>query len=376
MKTALGITDGIGSLLYGPQKLGFKILGNYEWRKYYNTGTFEKNFKGAPYITDYQDRNAAWKGLDLITSHPECGNYSNLYTGPNAAERNLDPGDIKLFMDITKYYQPKHFLCDNLPKSLLAVTPGDWKKFFRDYKIQFIWVSNWGYGNTQKNRNRLFISGTHRDIDWEFVPQEAPHEKKLIHVLETVSNGDPNHRIMGIDEPTRWHWYQFNPAKGKTTRKFMTLREIQPYFEKLRPGCNIPYTNQYGEKKSKPGYSVLRPDHTAPVLSGGGSLYDNFWYPDPIAGYIRPLTMRERLAIQGFDKDFVLVPGDIEYGSQDHQWACKQTGKCMPVEFPTEFARQILKGNRKLVPASVTTPPPIVLEAQAGKNTPSALKNK
>jgi site-specific DNA-cytosine methylase len=194
----LGITSGIGSLMYGPYKLGFKPIAAYEWRKYYNTGTFEKNFK-APYITDYGDKDSTLKGVDLICSHPECGNFSNLYTGKNAATRQLDPADIHLFTDLCSYYQPKYFICDNLPKSLLAVTPGDWRQKFKDYKIDFCWVSNWGYGNSQRNRKRLFIIGVHKDIKWSFVPQEFQHNKRLEDAISGISSKTPGHGVRGLN---------------------------------------------------------------------------------------------------------------------------------------------------------------------------------
>lgn len=356
---ALGITDGIGSLLYGPKKIGFDIVGNYEWRKYYNTGTFERNFKGSPYITDYDFKEPKWKGIDLITSHPECGNFSNLYTGPNAAIRNADPGDIYKFTKLCNYYRPKVFICDNLPKSLGAVTPKDWVKEFPDHNLDFCWVSNWGYGNVQRNRKRLFVIGVHKDLNWHFIPQEIPHGNMLGDIILGIPENAPNHQKMQLNELTQWAWYQV----GKKSSKRMTLGELQPWLKKIRLNTNMPYYNSKKELKSKPGYSIQDLERHSPTLSGGGGFYDNHWIEDPQENYIRPLTMRERLAIQGFGTDFVLLPEEFQYISKDHAFLIKQTGKCMPVQFAQEVARQIARGNKKLVEARVDKIPPIIQEA-------------
>lgn len=37
--TAFGITSGIGSMLVGADRLGFKVTGNVEWRDYYRYRT-------------------------------------------------------------------------------------------------------------------------------------------------------------------------------------------------------------------------------------------------------------------------------------------------------------------------------------------------
>ncbi len=41
----IGLTCGVGSMLIGAKQLGMDVVGNIEWRKYYHTPTFEKNFE-------------------------------------------------------------------------------------------------------------------------------------------------------------------------------------------------------------------------------------------------------------------------------------------------------------------------------------------
>lgn len=330
----IGITSGIGSLQYGFMKQGFDIGPSHEWRKYYNiAGTFEKNYR-QPCFEDYELQQAL-KHPACIVSHPECGNYSNLYTGAKRDERQADPGDIYKFIDLARAYKPQTFLCDNLPKSLMAVSKDEWKKKFRDYKIYFEYVSNWGYGNVQKNRNRLFIIGVHKDLDFRFMPQERKHNTLLCDVIAGIKKNTPNHQVMLLTDRTQWRGYQIGDPKRD---RYLTLKEMQPWFAKQRLNANIDYFNKAGEMKSKPGYSVVDPERHSPVLSGGGGLYDNFFIKD---GYYRPLTIRERLRIQGFDDDFLVYPLKFEWGTREHLSLIKQTGKCMPVQFPTEFARQL-----------------------------------
>ena len=40
----IGIECGIGSMMIPSKELGFNILGNFEQRRCFDTGTFEENF--------------------------------------------------------------------------------------------------------------------------------------------------------------------------------------------------------------------------------------------------------------------------------------------------------------------------------------------
>jgi site-specific DNA-cytosine methylase len=122
---ALGVTCGIGSMLYGARKSGFKIVGNIEWRPYYHTGTFEHNFKDAFMVKKVTDLNPDQikdlQDVDLIMGHTECGSYSTLSNTVVAKEgaefmnmmRN-SMGDIPEFIDTVSLFQPKYFAMDNL----------------------------------------------------------------------------------------------------------------------------------------------------------------------------------------------------------------------------------------------------------------------
>lgn len=73
----LGITSGIGSMLV-PTKFDkdiakkVEVVGNQEWRPYYDTGIFEENFK-ACYWSDWKGvPNESKENIDIVLGHPEC----------------------------------------------------------------------------------------------------------------------------------------------------------------------------------------------------------------------------------------------------------------------------------------------------------------
>ena len=155
-------------------------------------------------------------------------------------------------------------------------------------------------------------------------------------VIWDIAEDAPNHNKMQLTDLTQWSSYQIGGPNGS---KKLTLEEMQDWFANHNTiRKNMAYYNKKRELKHKPGYSIVDPYYTSPVLSGGGGFFDNHWILD---GHYRPLTMRERLRIQGFGDEFTLSPKEFEYGSKEHRNQIKQTGKCMPVNFPEYFANQV-----------------------------------
>ena len=166
LKTIAGVTSGVGSMLIGAKRLGLEVLGNVEWRNYYNTGTFE-NYFNAPYTTDYNDIEHL-KGADIVMVHDDCGSFSNLNPHKKsivASEcRGLIPETVKAVKEIS----PRFFAMDNLPKLFLTFPASYWIEEFPEYDIFFEFISNYNYGNTQKNRKRLFIIGAKKEENFVF----------------------------------------------------------------------------------------------------------------------------------------------------------------------------------------------------------------
>lgn len=344
---ALGITSGIGSMLVGARDLGFEIIGNLEWRDYYRfsatpgeRNTFTENFPGAFMARGYYDiDDFIIPQIDFAAGHPECGRYSNLSFsvkgGTYQESRGKDVSDIPLFLQYIARYKPRFFLMDDLPASFDALPMAQYVELLPDYDLFPEWVSNWGYGNTQKYRNRMFIVGALKDEKFAFRAGEFPHTRVLkddIGDLVDLDPDIPNHANVDPDYiPGRYvnmSYYGHRPS----------WEQIRSYNGDLLK--NLPYFTPDGEEKIRPGTRSPNWDSFCPVLSGG------FNPLHPIRRL--PLSIRERARIQGFPDDFVFhfdSGGPYrevwEPYNSDGQRGIKQTGKAMPLQFCTYVAAQV-----------------------------------
>jgi len=365
---AIGMTCGVGSMLVGARRAGFKILGNVEWRPYYYTGTFEHNFPGAfltKSLTSIPENLPA--EIDLLMGHPECGNYSSLRTSPRKLE---DPSDIPLFVDGILKLRPKFFVMDNLPKSLMGFTASQWNAALAsDYYLFPEWVSNYHYGNVQLNRRRFFMIGARRDVGekFVFVPGEFHHDRSLRDAIRDLPDRkdifEMNHVHWKRSDviPCGWSAHQFKIVREGNR---ITYGELMDHFKDHPVGRNFTYYNLKGQFMTRPGYSRVRLDHPAPVMSGGGSALDNHYREDTML----PLTVRERARIQGCPDDFIFLPLDNQRKRQMYNDVYKQVGKFMPIEFCTFVSRQVaayLKGRKfEANEMRMVRPDPYVTEAK------------
>jgi site-specific DNA-cytosine methylase len=351
----IGITSGAGSMLIGAQELGMRVVGNIEWRKYYrHTNTFTNNFKGAKIWGKLDELTETEKSdmsdAEIAFGHPECGNFSNLRVRKTAKLR--DPSDLPLFAELVKELRPKFFVMDNLPKSLMGFTINQWKeKLGTDYNLFPEWISNYHYGNTQINRRRFFLIGARKYYeDFVFKPGEFAHDGKLGDVVRHLPSKRDLVHINHVHWPDSaimrgWGAHNFDLTMGKD---HVTLADFKKVIKDYPDKKNFSYYNRYGESKLRPGYSKIVLDNYSPVLSGGGSAPDNHYRSDTL----NPLTMRERLRIQGAPDDFILDPLDFMRDHKTYMAVYKQTGKFMPVEFNKYIARQIRDYLRGLPPIS------------------------
>jgi site-specific DNA-cytosine methylase len=364
---AMGMTCGIGSMLIGARAAKFRVLANVEWRPYYHTGTFEHNF-GAPMVKRVEDLDekllAKLVGVDLLMGHPECGNFSNLRTsGPKLD----DPGDIPLFVKGVRRFEPRYFVMDDLPKSFIAYPMERWIEELSDYELFPEWISNYHYGNVQLNRRRFFMIGARRGEEFVFRPGEFEHDRLLRDAIDGLPTDRDlkkiNHVHRRRDEiiPCGWAAHQLGIKRDGNK---ITYGELMDYIQDYPVGKSFQYLNKKGELKLRPGYSKIRIDHVAPVMTGGGSALDNHYREDTLY----PLTARERARIQGCPDDFVFMPFDFMEDPRAYAAVYKQIGKFMPVEFCTYVARQIsahVRGVRFQSPdCRVIKPDPYVTEAK------------
>lgn len=341
---ALGMICGVGSMLIGAKRQGWDVIGNIEWRPYYHTGTFEHNFPGAfmvPTIKDLTpEQHDQCCGVDLLIGHTECGNFSNL----RMVKKEGDIGDIPQYVEAIQTFKPKFFAMDNLPKALEGFSSLDWAEALPDYDIFFEWISNYGYGNVQKYRKRLFVIGSRKELGFTFIPGEFEHSVTVRDRIQDVDPLDPN-QVYLDPRYVYDHWRRYNSDPDFVENRDTEANRLTfGDFQKVLAGCEIGqplmYYNRKGERKKKIGWHLTDIDSFSPVLTGGGHPgLDCVFRADTL----QPFTIRERARIQGCPDDFVFLPCSPEAQDRvgkERMMLIKQTGKFMPVEFCTYLTAQ------------------------------------
>ena len=364
---ALGITSGIGSMLASSAAAGFEIVGNVEWRNYYRAvtdagdNTFLENFPGAVLANRLEHLTAGdhknFHDVDLVMSHPECGAYSRLQVVNR--DLNYTKSDIPLAMEMVNRFQPKFFVLDEMPKSLLGVPISEWAAELPGYRLFPEWISNYHYGNSQRHRQRMFMIGARDDQDFVFVPGEQDLELTLADALRDLPR-----EAQANELPYMGDKHRFGLSRHVLERDTeMTYRQMFKYVAKMPRGETLTYFDSNGDLRPRLGVRRMGWDHPAYVLTGGANLF----HPEG-----RLFTIRERARIQGFPDSFVFHGLELE---DDGTWLAernghmhRQTGKAMPLQFTGYAARQImahLEGKPwKVKPKRVIAPHPLVSQAK------------
>jgi site-specific DNA-cytosine methylase len=271
------------------------------------------------FTKDYRRINVIPRNsIDILFSHPKCGNYSSL----NSSKKKYD-GDHPTFEKIVRgisSFKPKFFLIDNLPKSLLFYPQTWWSEKLPDYDVVVEFVSNYGYGNVQKNRDRVFIIGSLKDLKFVFMPSEEKNDLRVRHVLRDLPDLN-NERLRDCDQAPG-----FQPHTAKSVK--IVISKLKPgknVFYKAH-GSSIVYSNRKISPKSRIGLQILNMNKPAPTITGQLGYYRN--------DTRTCLTCRERARIQGVPDWFeFVVPSIGKMGAQ--------TGKFIPVEFTRFFTQQV-----------------------------------
>lgn len=339
--TVIGMTCGIGSMLIGARAVGFSVLGNVEWRRYYHAtdpqgrNTFMENFPGTFLVKAIDEiPSSCPTQIDLLMGHPECGNFSQLSNAnPTRLAKLQDAADIPLFVDSVAMLRPRFFVMDDLPKSLGAFDMSEYAKRLPDYDLFPEWISNYHYGNPQKNRKRMFMIGALKKERFVFRPGEQDHGttvKDVLHDIQSKYNRLPNHHRHVLD-------VRCGKAKHMLKRdEEYTWREVSEHFKKMPEGWFLQYVKEDGTVTRRPGTYKGYWDGHSHVLDGGSPAIN------PKTNL--PFSLRERLRIQGAPDDFVLYGEKLDGKRWDHyvnMALIKQTGKFMPVQFCTFIAAQI-----------------------------------
>lgn len=340
---ALGVYAGIGAMLIAFQRSGWRVLGNIEDRKIH---TFEDDFGDntftsyfdAPILPVLESLEIAHNGIDLIAAQPKCGGFSQLFgtgrkpTDAKEAQQNYGKNILTTIGFINRIH-PRFFYFENLPKSLLLITPEMWKELLPDYNLQFEWVSNYGYGNPQKGRDRLYVIGCNKDEDFIFIPRETRHGTTVKDRIGDI-RGHENRRGLFNHE---FHSRQ-DTDNITNLAKSNEWKMIAEFVLTLKEGENLPYRAKDGDIKRRIGSNKLYWDKHSHTLAGikGAKFH-------PITGY--PISIRERCRLQGYPDDFIIK--GTHYNS-DGTWTLRknsnvvrQLNNTIPYEFTEEFARQL-----------------------------------
>jgi site-specific DNA-cytosine methylase len=375
---AVGVTSGIGSMLVGARAAGFDVVGNLEWRKYYHDrddqgrNTFTENFPGAIFKEKIEDLTPQEiervMNPTLALSHPECGRYSHLDAANKKAnpDRGLDAADIPLAVDLFAKLKPRFFVMDDLPGSFVAYPMSAYAEKLPEYDLYPEWVSNWGYGNIQKYRNRMFMVGSLKSEGWAFTPSEMPHNISVQDVLEDL--GDPRrpHNITN-HEPQDMAVLCSRALGLGGYKKRNTWADVRDHFTPLRPGSTLRYVRgpDSDELALRIGFYKHHWDKYSGVLTGGNAALHSLRN--------EPYSIRERARIQGFPDDFIfygtLLNDRGEWNHDENLHMVKQTGKAMPVQFCTYASHQIMLHCLGKTPVATNTRvlPPNVHISEAKK---------
>ena len=340
---AFGIYAGIGSPLIAARNAGFEIVGNFDSRSlaHYKDdegrNTFIENFPGASLYKKWEYDILNLQDIDLLCGHPKCGNYSGLInkTGAERVEHSQRRSDqFDMFITAIAQIKPKFFFIDNLPKSLIGNPISRFSHYLPEYDLFPEFVSNFHYGNPQKNRNRYFIIGARRELNFVFRPGEQPNEdnKTVFDCLKDLEKnwGEvPNH-----DQHSK-------TAKSNSGRRFfhddvMTWGEIIYFFQTEKHKALAYRQKETGEIKYHFGFRPMHWARPAPTLIGT--------HPQLHPGTFLPPSIRERARLMGFPDDFIFYGTKYE---DDRTWIhnrntnmIQQTGRAIPIQFPTYLCEQ------------------------------------
>lgn len=344
----LGVYAGIGSPMVQAIRDGHEVMGNIEPRSFahvyddWGRNTFLENFPGSWLVHKIDEvPESELQNIDIICGHPKCGRYSQLInkSGQERIDYAAKQSDEFLeFIRITNILKPKFTFFDNLPKSLEANPPSLYRDLLPDYNIQVEYISNYNYGNCQKNRNRLFVIASLKELEYAFVPGEMTNFSNA--TLKLTINDILNDYGFNDKEMFNHNLHSLSAKSNSGRRVYqdgvMSWEQVRNVFRDKKDNKALHYINKDGETKYHFGFRVANYDKGSPTLIGTHPVVH------PIT--FLPLSIRERARVQGFPDDFNFYGTNFE---EDGTWVhnkntnmIKQTGRCIPVEFPGFLIRQ------------------------------------
>ena len=318
----VGIETNVGSMLYPFQEKGHNIVAATDSRRITKAADFNANFPNSRWFDEVSDLIDYIKEIDIkvdvVMAQPSCSKFSNMSRKDKCDYAGYD----NIFKSIA-ILDPDYFFIESKMGFINEIVkiPG--------YRYQVEWVSNWGYGNTQKHRNRLWVIGVKENINWQFIPNEKEH-----HItVESIINDLPDYDVVELE-----HTHIHKPFyKNSITKERYTLDEE---FEQLKKTGKLNYIASDGTVKNRIGRKILsRVD--APTIIGTNRPYH---YDKKY-----PITVREMARIQGFPDEFTFKYMPITR-------KLKAIGKSVPLQFVREIVNQ-LEGNQPERPSRLLPVP-------------------
>ena len=235
-------------------------------------------------------------------AHPACGLFSNLSNKKEAKFKGLDIM-LNTLLSI-KRFNPKFFVIDNLPKLLTAFDAIWWTRNFKDYDIFFEYVSNYNYGNVQKNRKRLFIIGAKKEQRFVFIPGEKKNNKVVSDVI-----GDLYKSGYGKILNHYKHVLKENSSKAFNLFKYgkhCSWETLRDYLKFKSDGFVVKYHAKDGTIKTRRNFKKAHWEKPSGVLSG----HNAFMH----AKTCLPYSVRERARIQGCPDGFEFIGMKLNKG--------------------------------------------------------------
>jgi len=229
----LGVNGGNGVILYPMRR---HLIGNVEIRPVFKTPDdvqWKLNFRDTPLTTTAEGLTDFYT-VDVIVGAPDCGHSSMLaYSRAKMLSDPLKNNSIELYFISIKYYKPKIFLMENLPKILDMVSKKIWYKTFPEYELIFHCRPVTDWGNSQKTRIRLVIIGIRKDCFKGYFEEVQYHFSNVYKIKELKTCAELTNSLTDEEIPILGHIREdINDVITMYSGFKISLKEVQKFWLK------------------------------------------------------------------------------------------------------------------------------------------------
>ena len=300
------------------------------------------------------------KQVDFIIGGPPCQAYSIVGRARDPKNMKKDPRNFlyKYYLQFLKRYEPKMFVCENVPGILSAQNGIHLENILKGidkagYKIELKKLKASDYGVLQ-NRERVIIVGWRKELNLKY--PELEKEENPYKILPDLFSDLPERQqgegsltdIVQYVAPATGYLQQ---SKVRNSLDFTTQHIARPHnlidLEIYKRAIKL-----WLEKKARLNYADLPPElqkhnnkqaflNRFQVVNHEGCCHtvvahiamDGHYYIYPSLKQIRSITVREAARIQSFPDDY--------YFEGSRTAAFKQIGNAVPVILAEKIANKI-----------------------------------